>query len=115
MSEELITSECMGQILPIQDALYVLSGKWKLPILISLSFGTKRFGAIKKDIPKITDRMLSKELKEMEINQLVVRKMYDTFPVTVEYSLTEHAETLRNAINELSKWGKTHRKKITIK
>ena len=103
---------CMGMILPVSDAIQILSGKWKLPILISLQFGNKRFSEIAKDIPKITDRMLSKELRELEMNQLIKRTVYDTVPVTVEYSMTEYGESLDPVILELAKWGRQHRKKI---
>lgn len=103
---------CMGMILPVSDAIQVLNGKWKLPILISLSFGNKRFGEIAKDIPKITDRMLSKELREMEMNHLIKRTVYDTVPVTVEYSKTVYGDSLDSVIHELYKWGSKHRKKI---
>jgi len=102
-------------ILPVSDAIQILSGKWKLPILISLQFGNKRFSEIAKDIPKITDRMLSKELRELEMNQLVERTVYDTVPVTVEYSITEYGESLDPVILELAKWGKQHRKRIMSK
>src|SRR5918994_4945835 len=102
---------CMGMILPVSDAIQVLSGKWKLPILISLTFGNKRFSEIAKDIPKITDRMLSKELREMEMNHLIKRTVYDTVPVTVEYSKTEYGDSLDSVIHELYKWGSKHRKK----
>ncbi|MBU2913249.1 winged helix-turn-helix transcriptional regulator [Reichenbachiella agariperforans] len=105
-------SGCVGIIQPVQDALYVLSGKWKLPIIISLTFGNKRFGEMSKEIPKITDRMLSKELRELEMNQLVKRTVYDSIPVVVEYSLTDYGKTLNPAIEELYKWGKAHRQRI---
>ena len=105
----------MCMILPVSDDIQILSGKWKLPIIISLSFGNKRFSEIAKDIPKITDRMLSKELRELEMNQLIKRTVYDTVPVTVEYSMTEYGESLDPVIMELAKWGKQHRKRIMSK
>lgn len=104
--------ECTGMILPVRDALEVLNGKWKLPIIISLSFGTKRFTQISKEIDGITDKMLSKELKDLEMNLLVKRVVYDSFPPTVEYSITEHGKSLEKVIAELRKWGMSHRKKI---
>ncbi|OQP59717.1 HxlR family transcriptional regulator [Niastella vici] len=106
---------CTGMILPVSDAIQILSGKWKLPILISLQFGNKRFSEIAKNIPKITDRMLSKELRELEMNQLIKRTVYDTVPVTVEYSMTEYGESLDPVILELAKWGRQHRKRIMSK
>ncbi|UXP30906.1 helix-turn-helix transcriptional regulator [Reichenbachiella agarivorans] len=103
---------CLGIIQPVQDALYVLSGKWKLPIIISLTFGNKRFSEMAKEIPKITDRMLSKELRELEMNQLIKRTVYDSIPVIVEYSLTDHGKSLSPVIDVLYQWGKEHRQKI---
>ena len=105
-------SECTKAILPVRDALDILSGKWKLPIIISLTFGNKRFGEMKKEIPGITDRMLSKELRDLEINMLIKRTVYDAVPVIVEYSMTTYGESLENLINELRDWGILHRKRI---
>src|SRR5438105_13675914 len=99
------TKTCMAMLQPVTDALYVLNGKWKLPIIISLSLGNKRFSEMSKEIPKITDRMLSKELRDLELNQLVKRTVYNTFPVTVEYSLTDYGDSLDKVITELRKWG----------
>jgi DNA-binding HxlR family transcriptional regulator len=99
-------------ILQVSDALEVLYGKWKLPILVSLKFGNKRFKEISREIKGITDKMLSKELKELELNQLVTRTVYDTFPPTVEYALTEHGLSLDPVIASLRDWGAHHRKKI---
>lgn len=106
---------CTGTIQPVTDALYVLSGKWKLPILIALRFGNKRFGQMAKEIPKITERMLSKELRELEANQLITRTVYDTVPVTVEYALTEYGHSLDDVIHALRTWGITHRKRLMKK
>jgi DNA-binding HxlR family transcriptional regulator len=111
-TEERTHSTCTSMILPVRDALDVLSGKWKLPIIISLSFGNKRFRQIAKEIPNITDKMLSKELRDLEMNQLVKRTVYDSVPVTVEYSMTSYGKSLEKVIEELGKWGMQHRKRI---
>ncbi|MFL9483203.1 winged helix-turn-helix transcriptional regulator [Chitinophagaceae bacterium LWZ2-11] len=111
----LVHSECMGMIQPVKDALEVLSGKWKLPIIIALSFGNKRFSEMAKEIPGITDRMLSKELRDLEMNHLVKRTVYDSLPVIVEYALTDYGDSLDNVITELRKWGVQHRKRIMKK
>jgi DNA-binding HxlR family transcriptional regulator len=108
-------AECTKAILPVRDALDILSGKWKLPILIALMFGNKRFSQMAKQIPGITDRMLSKELRELEMNQLVKRTVYDAFPVVVEYSMTTYGKTLEKLIEELQQWGAKHRKRIIAK
>src|SRR5687767_1249123 len=108
-------SECTRAILPVRDALDILSGKWKLPIIIALSFGNKRFSEMAKEIPGITDKMLSKELRDLEINQLVKRTVYDSVPVVVEYSMTSYGKTLEKLIDELQNWGVQHRKRILKK
>ena len=103
---------CTKSILPVRDALEVLNGKWKLPIIISLMFGNKRFSQIAREIPGITDKMLSKELRDLEANCLVKRSVYDSIPVVVEYKLTDYGHTLRPVIEVLRKWGVAHRNRI---
>ncbi|WP_184547848.1 winged helix-turn-helix transcriptional regulator [Mucilaginibacter sp. FT3.2] len=96
----------------IQDTLYVVNGKWKLVILsILVNNGKRRFGELARE-SGISPRILSKELHELEINQLVSRKVCDTKPVTVEYSSTSYAETLGEVIDAMNRWGENHRKKI---
>ncbi len=101
-------NESAKVILPVRDALEIVSGKWKVPIMISLSFGNKRFSEISKDIPGITDRMLSKELRYLEMNKLIKRTVYDT----IEYAVTNYGKSLQRLIDELHNWGTKHRKKI---
>ena len=105
-------TECAKAMLPVKDALDILRGRWKLPIIVSLLFGAKRFGEISKEINGITDKMLSKELKDLEVNQLVKRTVFDSFPPVVEYSITPHGKSLEKVIGELRNWGVGHRKKI---
>jgi DNA-binding HxlR family transcriptional regulator len=96
----------------IQDTLYVVNGKWKLLILsILINQGTRRFGQLSRD-SGISPRILSKELHELEMNQLVTRKVCDTKPVTVEYSATQYAGTLKEVIDAMIRWGQNHRKRI---
>jgi DNA-binding HxlR family transcriptional regulator len=96
--------------LAIKDALEALEGRWKLLIMLSLSTGKKRFTQIAKDVNGITDKMLSKELKTLESNKLVKREVHDTFPPTVEYSITKHGKSLEQVLNALYSWGLEHRK-----
>jgi DNA-binding HxlR family transcriptional regulator len=105
-------SKCGAHIMAVRDALDILSGKWKLPIIISLIYGDKRFKQMERDITGITAKMLSKELKDLELNELVKRTVYDTMPVTVEYSLTDYGKTLKKVIGELHNWGAKHRERI---
>ena len=111
-TEKKPAGECTKMILPVRDALDILSGKWKLPIIIALSFGNKRFKELSHEIPNITDKMLSKELRDLEINELIKRTVYDSFPVTIEYSMTAYGKSLEKVIEELRRWGTLHRKRI---
>lgn len=96
----------------VSDALEALNGKWKIQILISITNGNKRFKDIARDVVGISDRMLSKELKELESQKLVERKLYDAFPPVVEYLPTTHTYTLSIVINTLKEWGYMHRKEV---
>jgi DNA-binding HxlR family transcriptional regulator len=107
--------ECSQHVLPVKDTLDLLSGKWKLPIIGALMFGNKRFRDMEREIPGITARMLSKELKDLEINELVKRTVYDTTPVTVEYELTAYGRSLESVFHALRDWGTQHRKRIMNK
>lgn len=104
--------ECTEFIKPVRDVLDIINGKWKLPILIALTFGNKRFKELERDISGITPKMLSKELRDLEMNELVARTVYDTIPVTIEYSLTDYGKSLDDVIVALREWGKKHRKKL---
>ncbi|SHN10317.1 helix-turn-helix domain-containing protein [Chitinophaga sp. CF418] len=103
---------CPKAMLSIKDALEALEGRWKLLILFSLYSGPKRFKQISKEVGGITDKMLSKELKNLEANLLVKREIHDTFPPAVEYSITGHGMSLEKLLDELHYWGLAHRKEI---
>jgi len=108
-----LVKKCPAEyVLAVNDTLNVLHGKWKLPIISSLLFGKKRFKEIEREIPKITPRMLSKELKELEVNGIVTRTVYNTIPVTVEYELTKSGSSLDDVMDAMIKWGLQHRKRI---
>lgn len=96
----------------VQDTLYVISGKWKLPILMTMFDGTDRFRDLQRNVTGITTRVLSKELKDLEANKLIVRKVHDTYPVTIIYTITTYSYTLKPVVEEMIAWGKQHRKKI---
>lgn len=99
-------------MLSIRDALEAVEGRWKLLILFSLSEKPKRFKQISREVNGITDKTLSKELKNLEANQLICREVYATFPPTVEYSITPHGLSLEKVLDELHFWGLAHRKKV---
>jgi DNA-binding HxlR family transcriptional regulator len=103
---------CRAAYLPIRDALDLVGGKWKLPITRALGNGPLRFKELQREIGGITARMLSKELKELEVNEMIRRQVFATAPVTVEYSLTEYGKTLKPVLMALHKWGSQHRERI---
>lgn len=105
-------TECTSAMMPVRDALDVISGKWKLQIIISISSGNKRFREIERSIDKITSKVLAKELKDLEEHQLIKRTVYDASPVLVEYTATPYSDSLQDVISALRKWGLNHRKKI---
>lgn len=102
-------------ILAVNDTLNVISGKWKLPIIASLLDGKKRFKELQESIDKITPRMLSKELKELELNGIVNRIVQPTKPVLIEYELTGCGSHLINVIDAMVEWGINHRSAIINK
>ena len=103
---------CKKRYLPIRDTLDLVGGKWKLPITHALAGGPLRFKELQREIGGVTARMLSKELKELELNQLIKREVFATSPVTVEYSLTEYGKSLKPVVLALYKWGEQHRERI---
>lgn len=103
------------EVRALQDTIYVIGGKWRLPIINSICNGNKRFREIERSIPGITTRMLSRELKEMELNKIIKRTVYPDSPVLVEYESTEYCTTFGNIILEMIKWGIEHRKMIIDK
>lgn len=101
------------KIMAVHDAMDVLSGKWKISIISSICYYNKRrFSDILNDVNGISNKMLSKELKELEINKLITRIVLDTQPISVQYQLTEYGKTLKTIINDLTNWGIKHRKVI---
>ncbi|MBC8152002.1 MAG: helix-turn-helix transcriptional regulator [Bacteroidetes bacterium] len=107
------SDEHKKEMMAVQDSMDVLSGKWKISIISSVCYYSKRrFSDILNDVAGISNKMLSKELKELELNQLIRRTVLDTQPITVQYELTEHGKTLQTIINNLTEWGLEHRRKI---
>ena len=98
---------------PLNNALKLISGKWKIKILEKLINKPIRFGKLKKDLNTITAQMLSKQLKEMENDTLVKRKVIKSNPITVEYSLTQLGNSSLPIIRSLIKWGSINKRKMS--
>lgn len=93
---------------PLVHAISVIGGKWKPVILHLLQSGTYRFGEIKKQIPPVTQKMLTQQLKELEADGVVLRCAYAEVPPRVEYCLTDLGQSLALQLNGLYSWGKLH-------
>lgn len=93
---------------PVQTTVSVIGGKWKPGIVFRLQNGTYRFSALKREMPWISERVLIRQLKELEADGIVTRKDYREVPPRVEYSLSPYGETLRPLLNEVAAWGEAH-------
>jgi DNA-binding HxlR family transcriptional regulator len=103
---------CLDTVKPVRDAIDVINGKWKLPIIISVMTGNERFTDIQESIPGITPKVLAKELKDLEQHKLIKRVVVDDYPVKILYKPEPYADTLTPIIEALKGWGLNHRKKI---
>ncbi|SUX44292.1 winged helix-turn-helix transcriptional regulator [Chryseobacterium indoltheticum] len=106
---------CLDTVKPVRDALDVINGKWKLPIIISVGVGNERFSDIQESIPGITPKALAKELKDLEQHKLIKRTVTNDYPVKITYKWTPYADTLTPVIEALKQLGIKHREEITKK
>jgi DNA-binding HxlR family transcriptional regulator len=106
------TAECSERMQSVQYTLDVLGGKWKIKILTVLYFGETHFMELQRRVTGIGSKMLSQELRDLELHGLVKRTVQDTRPITVEYELTEYGKTLKDIIEDMENWGRKHRKKM---
>ena len=106
------TQECSTVLMAVSDALYAIGGKWKLMIIIAMARGNNRFTEIQKQVKGISARVLSNELKELELNGFIVKKVSVGYPVLIEYQLLPYSHTLEEVVGAMTKWGMQHREKI---
>jgi DNA-binding HxlR family transcriptional regulator len=92
----------------LKDVLDIIGGKWAMPIIYNLSKGKMRFKEIERTIEGINTRMLVKELKNLEANGIITRKVFATVPPTVEYALTPKGDKLLPSIRSLHQWGQEY-------
>ena len=104
--------QCKTEVVPIMDAMYVISGKWRIPITIALMEGNRRFSEIMKEVPKIASKVLAQQLKEMELNGFVEKKIYNESTTRIEYELTEYSWSIKPIILTLRDFGIMHREKL---
>ncbi|ARS35703.1 winged helix-turn-helix transcriptional regulator [Pontibacter actiniarum] len=104
--------ECGQTIMAIHDVMDLLNGKWKVSIIACLCFEKMRYSDLLREVRGISGKMLARDLKELEMNQLITRTVLNTQPVTVEYEITEYGSTLKNLTSTIAEWGLAHRKRI---
>ena len=97
---------------PVEAAIDVFGGKWKPLILWWLQQRTWRFAQLRRQIPGITEKMLAQQLRELERDGIVERKVYATVPPKVEYFLTTYGRSLKRPLRAICDWGRTHMKRI---
>jgi len=107
------TMVCKIRMTAIKDTMEILTGKWKFHIVGTLlQSGPMRFMDLLREIDGLAPKMLSKELQDLEMNQLVTRTVLDTKPITVEYQLTDQGKTLQHIIDAVAAWGIEYRKSM---
>jgi DNA-binding HxlR family transcriptional regulator len=97
---------------PVEAAIDVIGGKWKALILWWLQQRTWRFAELRRQIPGITEKVLTRQLRELEADGIVARRVYPTVPPRVEYSLTEYGQSLKRALRAICDWGQGHVERI---
>lgn len=97
---------------PVETTLMIIGDKWKVLILRDLIDGTKRFGELKKSISSISQKVLTQQLRSMEEDDLVLRKVYAEVPPKVEYSLTETGHSLKSILDAMVNWGEQYKEKM---
>jgi DNA-binding HxlR family transcriptional regulator len=107
-----VPGHCMSSIRPLRDALDVISGKWKLQIMVVITTGHQRFREIERNIPGISSKVLAKELKDLEAHKLIKRTVQEGPPVLVTYEILPYADSLDPVIFALRDWGLRHREVI---
>src|SRR5438045_9335648 len=93
---------------PVSAAVQVIGGKWKPVILFNLREGAKRFSELRRAIPAATQKMLTQQLRELESDGIIDRKVFPVIPPHVEYSLSAHGRTLKTVLRAMGRWGQQH-------
>ncbi|WEK71429.1 MAG: helix-turn-helix domain-containing protein [Candidatus Chryseobacterium colombiense] len=106
------SDDCHKLLASVSDAMYAIGGKWKLMIIIAMARGNNRFTELQRMVKGISARVLSSELKELEMNGFIIKKVSVGYPVSITYELLPYSETLEEVVGALSKWGTLHREKI---
>lgn len=98
---------------PVELSLEIIGGKWKIPIIWRLKEESKRYGELRRSLPKVTHKMLTKQLRELEQVEIITRKVFPEIPPKVEYSLTLLGKSVIPVIDLLNEWGEEYRSVFT--
>ncbi|HEY6626361.1 MAG TPA: helix-turn-helix domain-containing protein [Ignavibacteriaceae bacterium] len=98
---------------PVELSLDIIGGKWKIPIIWILKDDSKRYGELRRSLPKVTHKMLTQQLRELEQAEIITRKVYPEIPPKVEYSLTLLGKSVIPVIDLLREWGEEYRSVFT--
>ncbi|MFP3591391.1 winged helix-turn-helix transcriptional regulator [Chryseobacterium sp. SIMBA_038] len=107
-----LVKDCSQKILAISDTMEILNGKWKMSIIACLCYKPMRYSELLKEVKGISGKMLSRELKDLETNELINRHVLNTAPVAVEYQITDYGKSLKQLTNTIADWGFIHRQRI---
>jgi DNA-binding HxlR family transcriptional regulator len=109
-----LIKNCSHKILAISDTMEILNGKWKMSIIACLCYQPMRYSELLKEVKGISGKMLSRELKDLEMNELIERNVLNTAPVAVEYRITDYGKSLKQLTNTIADWGLMHRQRIIL-
>jgi len=103
---------CSHKILAISDTMDILKGKWKMSIIACLCYRPMRYSELQREVRGISGKVLSRELKDLEMNGLIDRTVLNTAPVAVEYRITEYGNSLKELTDTIADWGFIRRRRI---
>ncbi|ANK61637.1 MarR family transcriptional regulator [Loigolactobacillus backii] len=100
--------KCQTYNIGVEATMEIIGGKWKPIILCHLRHQVMRTGELRRVIPNITQKMLTQQLRELEVDNIINRHVYNQVPPKVEYSLTDYGKSLSHVLNQMCTWGETH-------
>lgn len=108
MKTEPLTPNPGAESCPVTYCLSIIGGKWKPVIVFCIANGVDRFGAMKRAVPGITKQMLTKQLRELEADKIISRKVFAEVPPRVDYALTDKGRSVLPVIKQMESWGRAH-------
>jgi DNA-binding HxlR family transcriptional regulator len=107
-----LINDCSQKILAINDTMEILNGKWKMSIVACLCYQPMRYSELLKEVKGISGKVLSRELKDLEMDELITRTVLNSAPVAVEYQITDYGKSLKELTDTIADWGLIHRQRV---